>query len=224
MKRLTGWALAGALLTLLMPIAANANPWNHHGARAAQWRALASERMAQGQYAGQYTANTNSAMMRLQQQAAMQQAYQAARAQQWAARNSYAASPYMGYAPTSGYGVPMGYAPTSGYGASPLSSLMAPILSGYAPSAAYAPAASYAPAALPSYYGNGYRGYYPGSAGYYPASGAYHPATGYFPGRNALGFEHHNLFGSATTGTPHTGTTTTTTAGRGVGALMNFIR
>jgi hypothetical protein len=165
-------------------------------------------------------ANSNWAAMRAQQ-AMMRQAYlNNLRAEQMAAYNSYGASavPYAAYAPASSYGaLPYGASPygASSYGASPLSSLMAPILSRFVPTTA----SSYMPTAQP-YYGSG-----AGYGGYLPAS-AY---GGQIPGRNMgyLPWEHH-LFntGSGTSPVASTGPLTHTgTIGRALGVLPgNVIR
>jgi len=230
MKLVSRWAMAGALLILAMPMAADAHSWKHFGARNG-WRAMASARMAQNPYLAQsaslaqspYMANANWAAMRAQQ-AAMGQAYlNNLRAEQMAAYSTYAARspvPYMSYAPGSAYGgMPYG-APA--YGASPLSSLVAPIMSSIIPM----PSSSYMPVAQPTYYGSG-AGYGPYTQPYpsYLPGSAY---GGQIPGRNMgwAPWEHHRSFGSTTAPTLSGGSLTHTGAiGRAVGALPgNFIR
>jgi hypothetical protein len=237
MKFVTRWAMAGALLILAMPMAADAHPWNHYGAHNG-WRAIARANMAANpnlaasQYLAQsqYGAGANWAAMRAQQ-AMMRQAYlNNLREQQWALRNSYgaAATPYMGYAPASSYmASPYGASPygASAYGGSPLSSLMAPIMSSFMPTAA----SSCTPVGQPNYYGAG--------AGYgrygAPSYGGYLPASAYggqIPGRNMayLPWAHHHLFNTGSTTAPIASTapvTHTGSIGRAVGALPgNFIR
>ncbi|HKD69540.1 MAG TPA: hypothetical protein VKB84_22060 [Candidatus Binataceae bacterium] len=221
MKLLNGWALAGALLLLAMPMAADAHPWDHHhhgGWNTASARMAQSGSLAQNPYlATQYT-NTNLAA--LQQRAAMRQAYfNNLRAQRWAMNHNLAASsvpymgytstsiPYSGYSPYAGYAPYSGYAPTSGYGASPLSAIMEPVLSNFVS----APTYGYG-SAQPSYYGAvpGYGSYYGTNSGrYFPTSTAF---GGFTPSGNPNAFPwwHHHGNNHLTTGSSTIPMNTTT--------------
>jgi hypothetical protein len=236
MNLVTRWAMAGALLILAMPMAADAHPWNHNG-----WRAAARANMATNSNLvanpylaqGQYAPNAKWAMRAERME--MRQAYlNNLAAQQMAMRNSYAAVPTMAYAPTptymaspyGGYGASpyggYGASPYGSYGASPLSSLMAPLLSSVTPTTA----SSYLPMGQPGY------GTVPGYGAYGRPYGSYLPTSPYggqFPGRTMGYLPWQHLFNKGSTTTPIASTSPLTHTGGVTGAttgsvLHNLIR